>query len=157
MWDVIRQKIRGGSMTTGSELVLELAEAQLVNVNINGSLLVSCDNVMGNMEAKAGEGEGKGLVFDTSQCGRVRMRHVRVENAGVNHEETVMESGDCWKHRPSRVESCRIVLHGNAEFEARRCTLCALAVVVAHDRLLGFRNRERMPVAETKLAVVAGK
>lgn len=123
MWDVIRQKIRGGSMTTGSELVLELAEAQLVNVNINGSLLVSCDNVMGNMEAKAGEGEGKGLVFDTSQCGRVRMRHVRVENAGVNHEETVMESGDCWKHRPSRVESCRIVLHGNAEFEARRCTL----------------------------------
>jgi len=34
-----------------------------------------------------------------------------------------MESGDCWKHRPSRVESCRIVLHGNAEFEARRCTL----------------------------------
>ena len=28
------------------------------------------------------------------------------------------------------------------------------AVVAAHDRLLGFRNRERMPVAETKLAVV---
>ena len=28
------------------------------------------------------------------------------------------------------------------------------AVVAARSQLLGFRNRERMPVAETKLAVV---
>ena len=33
-------------------------------------------------------------------------------------------------------------------------TLTPPAVVAARDQLLGFRNRERMPVAETKLAVV---
>ena len=32
--------------------------------------------------------------------------------------------------------------------------LCDHAVVAARSQLLGFRNRERMPVAETKLAVV---
>lgn len=122
LWDVIRQKIRGGSIADGSELVLEVAEAQLVNVDIDGSLLVSCDQVMGNMEADEG-GMGKNLVFDARQCGRVRMRNVRVENEGVDHAATSMEAGDYWRHRPTRTETCRIVLHGNAEFEARRCTL----------------------------------
>ncbi|GIL54243.1 hypothetical protein Vafri_9817 [Volvox africanus] len=40
LWDVISQKIVGGSMTHGSELVLEVAEARLQQLHLDGSLLV---------------------------------------------------------------------------------------------------------------------
>ncbi|GLI61415.1 hypothetical protein VaNZ11_003610 [Volvox africanus] len=51
LWDVISQKILGGSMTHGSELVLEVAEARLQQLHLDGSLLVYAENVMGHMEA----------------------------------------------------------------------------------------------------------
>ncbi|GIL74006.1 hypothetical protein Vretimale_5061 [Volvox reticuliferus] len=51
LWDVISQKIVGGSLTHGSELVLEVAEARLQQLHLDGSLLVYAENVMGHMEA----------------------------------------------------------------------------------------------------------
>lgn len=41
LWDVITQKVLGGSLANGSELVMEVAEARLANVQVHGSLLVS--------------------------------------------------------------------------------------------------------------------
>ncbi len=38
LWDVISQKVVGGSLAQGGELVLELAEARLVDVHLDGSL-----------------------------------------------------------------------------------------------------------------------
>lgn len=49
LWDVIAQKIRGGSLLPGSELVLEVAEARLLDVKVDGSLLVTADAVMGHL------------------------------------------------------------------------------------------------------------
>jgi hypothetical protein len=46
LWDVISQKIVGGSLQQGGELVLEIAEARLRNVNIKGSLRVSSKPTM---------------------------------------------------------------------------------------------------------------
>ncbi len=40
LWDVISQKIVGGSLTHGSELVLEVAEARLEQLHLDGSLQV---------------------------------------------------------------------------------------------------------------------
>jgi hypothetical protein len=48
LWDVISQKIRGGALLDGSELVLEVAEARLLDVTVDGSLLVYADNIMGH-------------------------------------------------------------------------------------------------------------
>jgi hypothetical protein len=36
LWDVVAQKIRGGGLELGSELVLEVAEARLVDVEVRG-------------------------------------------------------------------------------------------------------------------------
>ncbi len=41
LWDVISQKLVGGSLQQGSEMVLEVAEARLRDVHVEGSLLVS--------------------------------------------------------------------------------------------------------------------
>jgi hypothetical protein len=50
---VIAQKIQGGGLMEGSELILEVAEARLVDVTVDGSLLVVADNVMGHPESLA--------------------------------------------------------------------------------------------------------
>lgn len=50
LWDVISQKIQGGALFQGSELVMEVAEARMHNVSIQGSLLVCAENVVGHMQ-----------------------------------------------------------------------------------------------------------
>ncbi|KAK9827994.1 hypothetical protein WJX81_006283, partial [Elliptochloris bilobata] len=54
LWDVVSQKIRGGALAPGAELVLEVAEAALTDVRVEGSLLVSADCALGAMEAVPG-------------------------------------------------------------------------------------------------------
>ncbi|GLC45555.1 hypothetical protein PLESTB_001205700 [Pleodorina starrii] len=50
LWDVISQKVVGGSLTHGSELVLEVAEARLQQLHLDGSLQICAENVMGHTE-----------------------------------------------------------------------------------------------------------
>lgn len=50
LWDVISQKVVGGSLAPRSELVLELAEARLLDVHVDGSLQIYAENAMGHME-----------------------------------------------------------------------------------------------------------
>lgn len=40
LWDVIEQKLSGGALHAGSEVVLEVAEACVRDVTVRGSLLV---------------------------------------------------------------------------------------------------------------------
>lgn len=47
---MISQKIQGGALFQGSELVMEVAEARMHNVSIQGSLLVCAENVVGHMQ-----------------------------------------------------------------------------------------------------------
>ena len=50
-WDVVAQKIKGGALAEGSELVLEVAEARVVDLRVKGSLLVSADSPLGHWTA----------------------------------------------------------------------------------------------------------
>lgn len=50
LWDVVAQKVQGGTLAAKSELVLEVAEACLCNVHVHGSLQVQADSVMGRTE-----------------------------------------------------------------------------------------------------------
>ena len=51
LWDVISQKVQGGSLASRSELVLECAEAAITDLDVDGSLLVQADCVVGQDEA----------------------------------------------------------------------------------------------------------
>ena len=55
-----------------------------------------------------------------ARCGRCRLEGVQILNRGVDWEcgENVY-----WKHALARWESMRVVLHGDAEFEARDVTI----------------------------------
>lgn len=92
---------------------------------------VSADCVMGKVASRASlNGCADGIeVFGSpsddilvysNYCGRIRMHNVKVENRGIDWDAP----DNCyWGHRVARKESCQIVLHGNAEFEALDCAL----------------------------------
>lgn len=54
------------------------------------------------------------------RCGKCKLQNVKVQNKGIN-----WNSGDntYWKHEVQRFEALKIILHGNAEFEATDVTL----------------------------------
>lgn len=54
------------------------------------------------------------------RCGRCKLQNVKVQNEGIN-----WNSGDniYWKHDVQRFEALKIILHGNAEFEATNVIL----------------------------------
>ena len=121
LWSVVAQKIRGGRVAPRSEVQLEVAEADIENLDVDGSFLVLADSVLGHFEDAVaspnnlvGEEDSQKLVF-SDRCGRIRMRNVQIRNAGIDWS---VPENVYWRHRVTRHESCRVVLHGTAEFEA---------------------------------------
>lgn len=50
LWDVVAQKLRGGSLAPKAEVVLEVAEASIMQLHVDGSLHVHAQCVMGGSE-----------------------------------------------------------------------------------------------------------
>ncbi|CAN6587679.1 unnamed protein product [Malus baccata var. baccata] len=112
LWEVTRQKFYGGSVSEGSELQVEVAEFLWRNVQLDGSLIVEADNVMGSTRI---DQNGEPILQYGHRCGRCKLQNVKVLNDGINWN---FEDNVYWKHDVQRLEACKVVLHGNAEFEA---------------------------------------
>ncbi|KAG6578459.1 UTP--glucose-1-phosphate uridylyltransferase 3, chloroplastic, partial [Cucurbita argyrosperma subsp. sororia] len=112
LWEVARQKFSGGSISKGSELQVEVAEFLWRNVQLDGSLIVLSENVMGSLKI---DENGESLIRYGQRCGRCKLENVKVLNKGIdwNAEDNIY-----WKLEVQRHEGCKIILHGNAEFEA---------------------------------------
>lgn len=112
LWEVTRQKFYGGSICKGSELQVEVAEFLWRNVQLDGSLIIEADNVMGSSSI---DQNGEPVLQYGRRCGRCKLQNVKVLNEGIdwNFGDNVY-----WKHVVQRTEGCKVVLHGNAEFEA---------------------------------------
>ncbi|XP_062092454.1 UTP--glucose-1-phosphate uridylyltransferase 3, chloroplastic isoform X2 [Humulus lupulus] len=117
LWEVTRQKFNGGSVSKGSELKVEVAEFLWRNVRLDGSLIIEADSIMGSNRI---DDNGEHILQYGLSCGRCRLENVKVQNHGVNWN---CGHNVYWKHDVQRFESCKIVLHGNAEFEARDVTI----------------------------------
>lgn len=50
LWDIVAQKLQGGMLAPRAELVLEVAEAHISNLRVDGSLRIRADAVMGRVE-----------------------------------------------------------------------------------------------------------
>jgi len=113
LYSVIGQKIHNGSITAGSELIMEIAEAEIINLNLQGSLVIEAANVMGKIN------DSGCIVYHSSQCGRCSLINVTVRNRGRHP----MNLNDVLKGNADRTESLSIVLHGNAEFQAENIVI----------------------------------
>ncbi|KAJ6357523.1 hypothetical protein OIU78_005384 [Salix suchowensis] len=117
LWEVTRQKFNGGSISKGSELQIEVAEFSWRNVQLDGSLIIIAENVTGSTSI---DSNGEPILQYGNRCGRCRLQHVKVVNRGIN-----WSFGDniYWKHDVQRFEALKVILHGNAEFEADNVTI----------------------------------
>jgi len=107
LYSIVAQKVRGGRLFPGAELFLEVAEAEIVDLHLEGSFIVRAHAVTGKQDAR-------GVVHYGSENGKCVLKGVSVHNKGVDKEAHNI----FWKHQVVRSEALQIILHGNAEFHA---------------------------------------
>ncbi|XP_042384775.1 UTP--glucose-1-phosphate uridylyltransferase 3, chloroplastic isoform X1 [Zingiber officinale] len=112
VWQVTRQKFYGGSISQGSELQIEVAEFLWRNVQLSGSLIIIAENIMGSTKINQ---KDEPLLQYGQRCGRCKLQNVKVLNNGI---DWMSSHNVYWKHDVQRMETLKIILHGNAEFEA---------------------------------------
>lgn len=110
LFSVIAQKIRGGVMKKGAELQLEIAELDLENLDLDGSLLIEAANVFGKEEA--------GFVKCSNRTGKCTLTNVKVRNLGRQKRPNQI----FWKNRLLRHEYLKITIEGSGELVARDLT-----------------------------------
>lgn len=106
LYAVIAQKIRGGRLETGSELLLEICEVEIDNLHLNGSLLIEAENPLGE--------NANGILHFSPNCGKCVLKNVKVENKGIDRSQTTQY----WKNAIIRHEALHLIIHGNGEFYA---------------------------------------
>ncbi|XP_062179891.1 UTP--glucose-1-phosphate uridylyltransferase 3, chloroplastic isoform X2 [Phragmites australis] len=140
-WDIIRQKFIGGSVSKGSELQVEVAEFLWKDVELDGSLIILADNIMGSTKRNE---NGEEILHYGARCGRCRLQSVKIVNEGINW---ISPSNVYWKHDVERSESVKIILHGNAEFEAKD-------VVLKGNHIFEVPDGHRMSIVQDRAGFV---
>jgi len=135
LYRVIAQKMLGGRLATGAELQLEIAELEISNLNLQGSLLIEARNVTGTQDIS-------GIIFYGTDSGKCTLRNVKVINKGIDRAA----SNQYWKNQIARQEEMRITLHGNAEFFAQDMTFQGTHRIEVPDgsRMVATQEGERV-------------
>jgi len=108
LYSLIAQKIRGGDIASHAELNLEIAECDIQNLTLDGSLLIEAYQITGKINP-----ETKLRQF-SDEVGRCRLLNVQVVNQGIDRSVK-----NCyWKGQIQRKEALKIILEGNSEFIA---------------------------------------
>lgn len=121
-WSIIRQKVSGGSLK--GELELEIAEVEMRDCHIEGSLLV----LSGSLE------------------GQCRLIGVKVKNRGV-------AGGSFWDKKVLRKECLSIELQGRSEFIAENVTFRGNQTIVVPDgyRYVAYNRGEEVELQKERI------
>lgn len=106
LYSIIGQKLRGGRIGRGSELQLEIAEADIENLQVDGSLCIRAEQIMGHCE--------NGILHYSESCGKCVLKNVHVRNLGIDRAAQNVY----WKNEIFRKEACILTIQGNGEFYA---------------------------------------
>lgn len=107
LYSIIRQKLRGGKIAAHSEWILEIAETDISNLILEGSLRVVAKQILGSKDSSS-------TLRYSEAVGRCRLSNCTVRNKGVEWGK----SAPFWKMDLQRKESVLIELKGNSEFVA---------------------------------------
>ncbi len=126
LYPVIHQKIRKGRLSRGAELQLEIAEVDIENLLLEGSLLIEADPPLGTYDASGRLQYGRE--------GRCTLKNLAIRNQGIDY----LHAHHFWKNELTRHEAVKIVLYEGAEFHAEGITLEGphLFEVPAYHRLV---------------------
>lgn len=113
LYSIIGQKIQNGQIAKGSKLVLEITEAHIVNLHLEGCLIIEADRIVGKSDKNGVS------TFDSKEAGKCTMINVVVRNTGIDTVDPL----EAWKCTDKRQQELRIILRGNAEFVAKDVVL----------------------------------
>ncbi|MCE2982896.1 MAG: UTP--glucose-1-phosphate uridylyltransferase [Parachlamydia sp.] len=111
LFSILQQKMRKGHLCARSEMQLEIAEARIENIRLEGSLLVTSLTPLGSISE-----EGTYAYGFESRC---FLENVIIENKGIDFQETK----NFWKNDIKRHESVSILLGEGSEFYAKNIWL----------------------------------
>lgn len=111
LYSIIQQKIRGGRLFPGAEIQLNIAEIDVENLTLDGSLLIETKSCMGIEDSNG--------ILQYGNESRCSLKNVTIVNQGINRS---IEQ-NYWKNEISRKEVVKIILHENSEFHAENITL----------------------------------
>ena len=131
LYAIIGQKIRKGRLARGSEVQLFLAECDIEELDVEGSLLVTAESVMGHVDEQ-------GCLRYSSQVGRCQLHNVRIRNQGIDFSAPNV----FWRREIWRKESVSIILKGQAEFVACDLEICGHQEYIIEDGFRGTLQRQ---------------
>lgn len=141
LYSIIRQKIRGGAFALHSELQLEIADADIKNLTLDGSLLIEAENPMGHFTSD-------GSLNLSHRTGRCILHNVTIKNQGVDWQASI----PFWRNQFCRRETLEIVLKGFSEFIAEGVIFCGNHQFIVPDGM-----RMEVKQIEGKLCVEMAK
>ncbi len=100
LYKIIAKKIQGGSFALRSELQIDIPELKLVNLTLDGSLLLQSEDPLG--------------IQLYQQLPRCRLENVVINNKGIDRSI----DNKYWKNQITRQECVRIKLGIGSEFDA---------------------------------------
>ena len=137
-YQVIAQKIQGGKLAERAEMQLEIAELELVDFDLQGSLLITAESILGHEDL-----DNKSIKYN-EKSGKCSLQNVKVVNKGID----LTANNQYWKNRIKRQESLSIVLEGSGEFFAKNITFKGNKRIVVPD---GYRMTASEKDGEIKL------
>lgn len=111
LYQIIKQKLKKGVLTARSELILEIAELDIENLELDGSMHIQALTPLGAINAK------NTLIY-SEESGKCVLKNVKIKNRGIDWKNDNVY----WKHRFERNESFKVTLEKNAEFYAEDVT-----------------------------------
>ena len=132
LFEIIAKKLRGGTLSRGAEIQLEIADLDMEELYLEGSLLIKAKNCMGF--------ENHGRIEYSEKTGKCSLHRVKVYNKGIDRNTTC----NYWRNNYQREESLQIVLEGNGEFHAEDVLFLGdLKIVVpAGERWTAFNTHD---------------
>ncbi len=122
MYSTIGKKLRKGTIQEKSELRLQIAECDIENISVEGSLCIHAERVMGEVDEA-------GVLRYSDRVGRCTLKNVVVVNRGIDYSRDNV----FWKPLLHRLECCHISLKGSSEFHAENVTLTGDLRIVVED------------------------
>lgn len=144
LYQIIQQKVQGGKFYAGAECVLEIAELEIKNLHLQGSLHILSECFLGKKDEE-------GTIRYSEESGKCRLLNVTVKNKGVNYQHP---DNQYWKHQIHRHECMKIVLHGNAEFFAENVTFNGSHQIEVPDghRMIALEKKGKVVFQLEKIA-----
>ncbi len=107
LYKIIQHKLVGGRLAIGSELKLQIADLYAKQIDVDGSLQIITDAIMGHHDEN-------GVLSYSNQTGKCTLKNVRVRNSGINRKA----SRSFWKEEIVHREKCVIFIEEGGEFYA---------------------------------------